>query len=200
MNNRDDRYDPADLARRWASEYAKQGIVPRREGMGDYPDGPEPLAWLKERVGPTARVTEFGCGYGRLAHLFDPVLYRGVDTSETAIERGHAFAPDYDLAVTGLLDPLPLADVVFAYTVLNHIPAQAIPATVVRLASAAPRVLVIERTSDGVLRGDPYLPDFQRPPEWYAEQFAAIGYRAAPPAAIRYKAVGHITGMEFTRC
>jgi SAM-dependent methyltransferase len=86
---------------------------------------PVNLSWLAE-VGSTARVLDYGCGYGRvMAELSDHGFcdVSGVDLSPALIERGRRARPDLSFAVLESPPVLPLApasfDVVLLFAVLT---------------------------------------------------------------------------------
>ena len=66
----------------------------------------------------TGRVFEFGCGYGRLAHIFDPANYVGYDINPIAVKTARQKNPKY----TFTTESWPQADTVLAHTVMLHIP------------------------------------------------------------------------------
>jgi len=84
--------------------------------------------WLA-RVGPHARVLDYGCGYGRVMaelteHGFSDVC--GVDLSPALIERGRQLSPDLRFAVLEsppeLTCPSASFDVVLLFAVLTCVP------------------------------------------------------------------------------
>lgn len=69
---------------------------------------------IKENV--TGKVLDAGCGYGRLASLFDPADYIGVDFSPDFIKLAKERNPDYRF-VQASLDALPFADGQFDWAI-----------------------------------------------------------------------------------
>lgn len=89
---------------------------------------PLDTAWLAT-VSRTARILDYGCGYGRtMAELSDQGFtdVAGVDISKALIERGRRARPDLDLAVIDspptLSHPAASFDVVMLLAVLTCIP------------------------------------------------------------------------------
>ena len=185
-----------DCARLWAGGYDGIGVEPPPD-PGEYPDGPEILGALPAYF-RSGSVLEFGCGYGRLAHLFDAGSYRGVDFSITAIDRARRRLPGYDFRTCGLGEPLPAADGVFAYAVLHHIPAAGLPALALRLRAAAPRFVLVERMGDIPDTGRKF-PAWHRTSAEYIDLFRGVGFRAFDVREFPYKAPRGqtITAIDF---
>lgn len=85
-------------------------------------------------------VVDFGCGRGRLAHIFEPALYTGVDICPAAIDEAREQHPDHRFEVAGR--ELPASDILFANSVLMHLPDDLLPETIRSFRSA--RVIVAE--------------------------------------------------------
>lgn len=181
----------------WRTPKALGHITP----PGDrWPEGRGFPAWLAGLVGDAAAVIEFGCGVGRLADAFPAERYTGVDVSRHAIRRARKEAWGHRFLVVEDGDPLPRADVLFAHTVLLHVPDDALPGVVARLATAAPRVLVSEIMGRQWRRpGDP--PVFNRAAEEYERAFEASGMLLAATHRRPYHRYGGVdlTVLEFTR-
>jgi SAM-dependent methyltransferase len=64
---------------------------------------------LGREVPPTARVLDAGCGYGRMAELFPPERYVGVDFSPDFIDAAKSAHPRHTFLRADLKD-LPFAD------------------------------------------------------------------------------------------
>ena len=78
---------------------------------------------------------EFGCGIGRLAGLFDPGRYVGVDISAHAVAAARCAHPWHRFEVIGASDPLPPADITLVHTVLLHVPDALLPDVIARFES-----------------------------------------------------------------
>lgn len=71
---------------------------------------------IKENILPEHQVLDAGCGYGRLAELFDPKQYVGVDFSPHFISRAKVLYPEHRF-IQAHLETLPFADEQFEWAV-----------------------------------------------------------------------------------
>lgn len=119
-------------------------------------------------------IVEFGCGAGRMCAHFPPSDYMGCDVSEAALALAREDYDEHFFVQIGPETPLPKADAVFAYTVLLHVPDEALSAVVKRLADCAPLVIVAEILGRKWRRaGNP--PVFNREKGDYEAEFAKHG-------------------------
>lgn len=91
---------------------------------GEFPEGFDPrkvLAHIHQWTGG-GRVTEIGCGYGRLCNAFPKEDYCGLDVNPEAIDKARDFFPSYQFDVITSPDALPIGTVLLAYTVFLHMP------------------------------------------------------------------------------
>lgn len=105
------------------------------------PPGEEwPERGLAETLAPlcTGKVFEFGCGYGRLARMFNPACYVGMDINPAGLDKAWKDNPEYTFC--NYFKP---ADTFLAYTVLLHIPDDELPAILER-ASEYSRIIIGE--------------------------------------------------------
>lgn len=187
-----------DAARARAYWRENRGLGAITPAGKDWPEGNGFAQWFPMLVGDGA-VLEYGCGTGRLATLFDPERYVGVDVSRVAIHvarlrcPAHSFVLAPDTTAGGFRTA-------FAHTVLLHIHDDDIGASVGWLCEQAPRVLVSEIMSRKWRRpGDP--PVFNREPAEYDTLFAERAYRLSLRLDQPY---AHYPGelltlLEFTR-
>lgn len=188
----------SDATQWWRDNAGLAHIVP--PGTGNGPEAFSVRAALHEFVRPHETVLDFGCGVGRNTRCFVPERYVGVDVNLSALLQCEAHHPQYRFELAE--DVLPRADVALAYTVLLHVPDDALDVTVARLAHAVRRVIVVEilgRKWRGKPGANPQT--FNRELQEYVDTFADHGMdfgelRTWPYA--RYGGV-NITAMEFRR-
>ena len=123
----------------WASGAGLGNITPA--GI-EWPEGEFFQAILKDIVGRSRSVIEVGCGPGRLAQMFAPGLYRGVDICPAAIDLAREATPSHQFSLIDDAEPFPEADVTLFHTVLLHIPDGKLASMIARIRS--PRVIVGE--------------------------------------------------------
>lgn len=86
---------------------------------------------------------EIGCGTGRIAALYHPFKYVGVDINPAAIEVARKACPEHEFHLVGLDDELPVRTTVLLYTVLLHIPDEIIDAQLQRFCAASAGSVII---------------------------------------------------------
>lgn len=126
---------------------------------------------LKEHC--TGQVCEIGCGTGRIAGVFDPSRYLGLDINPVALEVAEKARPrhKFDLIMWDTL--YPGADTYLFFTVLMHIPDNKLFGIIRRTEG---RVVVAESMGRWIRdygRGNNY----QRDPAEYRRMFSDIGLR-----------------------
>lgn len=178
----------------WRSGRGLSNITPQGKA---WPEGEGFRDFLSGLIGLDT-VLEFGCGIGRLAPCFDPEQYVGVDVSPFALERARSNHPKYRFDLIGETDPLPLANITLAHTVLLHVPDDALGSVVARFESTL--VIVSEILGRHWRRsGNP--PVFNRELEDYQAAFAPR-YRLVERHEWPYPHYGdtNLTVMKFVRC
>lgn len=186
----------ADALAWWRNNESLAHIVP--PGTGNGPEGFDICEALHEFVSPHETVLDFGCGVGRLTRCFAPDRYVGVDVNLSALLRAEEHHPEHHYEY--VQDELPRADVALAYTVLLHVPDDALDGVITRLARAVRRVLVVEILGRK-WRRDGVPATFNRTLDDYAAAFAGhgmhlLGHKGYP--YLRYGGV-NITAMDFER-
>lgn len=91
---------------------------------GEFPEGFDPrkiLAHLHQWTGG-GRVTELGCGYGRLCNAFPQEDYYGVDINPEAISKARELFRGYRFDVINSPYDLVGGTLLLAYTVFLHMP------------------------------------------------------------------------------
>lgn len=140
-------------------------------------------------------VLDFGCGIGRLAPLFAPQLYRGVDVCAPAVAAARGRNPEYRFEVVN--GQLPQADVTLAHTVLLHVPDDEIENLVGSFAS--PVVIISEILGRHWRRSDGVPPVFNREKRDYMGLMRGYRFRKSiPQRYVRYPETD-ITTMIFDR-
>lgn len=174
----------------WASGEGLAHITPPRAPTPE-PEGFDDLirAWTAGRL-----TLDFGCGIGRIAHLFDLALYRGVDICDAALGRARQRCPGYRFDLVDADGVLPRADVVFAHNVLLHIPDDLLTAVVARFAGAA---VIVSEILGRTWRRPGLPPVFNRDADDYAAALAPRRLiRSATLPCAHYRNTD-LTIMEF---
>jgi SAM-dependent methyltransferase len=122
------------------------------------------------------RVIEMGCGIGRLAGAFDPLLYTGMDINPDAIALARKANPSHEFMMIKDGAPLPVvADTLFMYTVALHVADENIADFLSRVTEAAGRVIIAEIMGRNWRReGNP--PVFNRGSQEYVDIMKSLGY------------------------
>lgn len=179
----------------WRDNRTLAHIVP--PGTGSGPEGFS-IADMILHFMPLGVVLDFGCGTGRLAQYFAPSMYIGVDINRVAIAHCVNAYPNRRFEIAD--EMLPRADCAFAYTVLLHVPDEELSGTLLRLAAAVSRVLVVEILGRKWRRdGEPAT--FNRTQYDYEIAFREVGMQLTAAREYPYKRYGgvSITALDFRR-
>lgn len=139
------------------------------------PDVPEPDArFRKALLGEIGFpfggfVLDFGCGYGRMASVFEPEFYIGVDVNADCLAEARRRYPEHRFEIVNPKQTLQKVDVVLAWTVMLHIPDEDLEATCLQLRAAAPKIVIVE-DMESARRAEP--PYHHRAAGDYAQAFA----------------------------
>jgi len=128
-------------------------------------DGPDLVRYF---VGE-GKVCDVGCGIGRVAPLFEPDRYIGIDINEKAVVRARKEIPDHDFEVVEHGE-YPPADTYLFHTVALHIPDDELPNVASRLRG---RVVIFESMDRSLRNGGV---NYQRNPEEYQQVFEEAGF------------------------
>ena len=170
----------------WRDQNGVRHITPAGKAN---PEGAWLLPYLAE-VASRGRVVELGCGPGRLACVFKPDAYVGVDLNERSIAEARERNPLHAFDVAQ--DELPEGDAYLCHTVLMHVPDEELDALIGRI--RAPVVYVSEMLGrDWRREGDP--PVFNRSADDYAIAFEAHGYELTRADAQIYEHYGKPMGL-----
>jgi SAM-dependent methyltransferase len=160
------------LADFWADEGLNH-IIP--DVGGEFPEGFDVYALLKQIIDPSQNVLEVGCGYGRLCRAFALQSYIGVDINPRAIEAAREKNPGYKFEIINPAAVLPKVDVALVYTVAQHIPDEELARFFKPICEAAKQVVIAEIMDIRWRRpGNP--PVFNRDPEQYVLEMANRGF------------------------
>jgi SAM-dependent methyltransferase len=84
-----------------------------------YPEGEDNIANLLHAVDDSS-VREIGCGYGRLANLFDTQKYIGYDISPGVLEKARRENPTYTFIDWNFTE-IPFCETTLLYVVMLHV-------------------------------------------------------------------------------
>lgn len=152
----------------WRAQNGVRHITPR--GL-EWPEG----EWIKSAFDDLKgkSVIEFGCGPGRLAGLFDPDSYLGVDINQNAVLAARERNSKHRFETIDTAAPIGPIDVIVCHTVLVHVPDEELAKVIARF--DAKRVVVNEITGRHWRRdGEP--PVFNREVHEYQTAFAFAGF------------------------
>lgn len=75
------------------------------------------IKFLEDKIKRNVTVVDYGCGVGKLSHLFDQKKYTGVDISSEMVDLARKNNPEYTYEVLG---KVPKATMFFSANVLQH--------------------------------------------------------------------------------
>lgn len=125
----------------WRDEGVKY-IIPG--GSGIFPEGWDPRPFLI-LLSAGQETVEFGSGVGRLAGLFDPKLYKGIDINPNAVDMARKNQPNHTFdVIQNFEQPLPDAPFYFTYTVFLHIDDETLPQIIQKIPKSCKRFCIAE--------------------------------------------------------
>ncbi|MTW18851.1 hypothetical protein GJ689_21875 [Rhodoplanes serenus] len=153
-----------------------QGTAHIKPELGyDFPEGFDVGAVLRSAIDGHFPVLEIGCGVGRIASLFTPDEYLGVDVNPNAIARARASLPAHRLRIIDDGYAYPDAPSALLYTVLLHVSDEALPPLLTEAVVGRERFVISEVMDSRWRReGDP--PVFNRNPETYILMMQDLGF------------------------
>ena len=146
----------------WCRAAAVEHVWPKH--AGEWPDEDQPGILRELCVG---RVCEVGCGTGRVAKVFDPNDYIGVDINPHAIAEARRVLPDgYVVNLIEWDDEYPWADTYLFHHVLLHVHEDELPGVLKRCHPS--RVVIAKRNDKAVC--------FHRAASVYTDVLKELGY------------------------
>jgi len=141
----------------------------------EYPEGFDVEEWLRAAIGSDYPLLEIGCGVGRIAKLFKPHEYIGVDINPTAIASAKASLPEHDLRLIDDGMEYPRSSAALLYTVLLHVSDKEVK-RLLRNVSKSTDTIIIAELMDRRWRRDGNPPVFCRDAEDYILMMQRLGY------------------------
>lgn len=178
-------YDPWRNAEEafWIAQ-GEDHIIPN---TGDaFPEGDYVSEVLHRCVNSQWPLLEFGCGIGRIASLFKPDEYIGVDINPHALITVRARLPEHIFHITDEGLCLPDAPTLLFYTVLLHVSDHALPVFLKDRTTNRKRVIIAE-VMDRRWRRNGNPPVFNRDPEDYILLMQQCGFRLSMSEKHAYK-------------
>ena len=140
-----------------------------------FPEGFDVGQLLRESLDEHLPVVEVGCGVGRIAQLFAPSEYIGVDINPHALIAARQANAQHLFRIADVGLCYPDAPAAMVYTVLLHIADADIASFVAAVAEGRKRVVIAELMDSRWRRsGNP--PVFNRDPETYIDLMGQLGF------------------------
>ncbi|MEA2992857.1 MAG: hypothetical protein QOD40_1777 [Alphaproteobacteria bacterium] len=167
--------------------WINEGINHIKPEIGqEFPEGFDVGAALRTAIAADFPVLEIGCGVGRIASLFRPDEYLGVDINPRALIQARASFPSHYFRIIDHGQEYPAAPTALLYTVMLHVSDAALPDTLLEAAKSRKRLIIAE-IMDRRWRHSGKVPVFNRDPEEYILAMNAIGYRLGSAQKHPYK-------------
>jgi SAM-dependent methyltransferase len=142
----------------------------------EFPEGFDVGAALRQAIGEHGPVLEIGCGVGRIASLFKPDEYIGVDVNPNSLLQARAQLPEHELRIFDHGYHYPHTPTVMFYTVLLHVADDQLAPLLIQAARGRKRFIIAE-LMDRRWRRDGNPPVFNRDPEEYILLMHALGFK-----------------------
>jgi SAM-dependent methyltransferase len=144
-----------------------------------FPEGFDPTADLTAAVGDQWPLLEVGCGVGRLAAVFAPERYIGVDINPAAVAAARRSLPDHVIRITDKGYVLPEAPSALLYTVMLHVGDDQMREMLGEVSAGRERVIIAEIMDARWRNPDQHVPVFNRNPEDYILAMGDLGFALA---------------------
>lgn len=141
----------------------------------EYPEGFDVEPWLRAAIGDCYPLLEVGCGVGRIAKLFKPEEYIGVDVNPNAVIQARKSSPSHYIRLVDDGMAYPQAASLLFYTVLLHV-ADDVILDVLKRACDSSDTIIISELMDRRWRRDGNPPVFNRDAEDYILMMQNLGY------------------------
>lgn len=159
--------------------WQQDGLRNLTAGEDDYPEGFDPVNFIESiiaKAGRYGRLTDFGCGTGRLCEVTKPQSYIGIDLNPDAIATAKERHPEYTFQEVDVGSVYPCSDICLAYTVFLHLDDEPLQKTLVRLKEAGNKSIIIAEVLGQEWRRSGNPPVFNRDLGDYLEIMADFGY------------------------
>ncbi|UDF28478.1 UNVERIFIED_ORG: class I SAM-dependent methyltransferase [Roseateles sp. XES5] len=157
----------------WISE----GTAHIKPELGfDFPEGFDIASVLRDAVSGHWPLLEIGCGVGRIASLFSPTEYIGVDINPNAVLQARRSLVDHNIRIFDDGYAYPPAPCAMFYTVLLHVSDEALPIVLEEAVKGRKRFIISE-VMDSRWRRDGNPPVFNRNPEDYILIMQDLGFQ-----------------------
>jgi SAM-dependent methyltransferase len=140
-----------------------------------FPEGFDVEYVLRESLEGQLPVLEVGCGVGRIAQLFSPSEYIGVDVNPYALMAARNGNPHHLFRISDVGLQYPQAPSVLVYTVLLHVSDDEIRRFLAEICLGRRRVVIAE-LMDRRWRRSGFPPVFNRDPEEYVLLMQELGF------------------------
>ncbi|MBX3583661.1 MAG: class I SAM-dependent methyltransferase [Rhizobiaceae bacterium] len=144
----------------------------------EFPEGFDVGAALRAHLGDDRPFLEVGCGVGRIASLFAPEEYVGIDVNPRALKLARERLPNHDLRLHDEGYEYPAAATALFYTVLLHV-SDADLGDVLKLAARSQRIVIAELMSRKWRRKTGRVPVFNRDASDYIQALSRLGFTLA---------------------
>jgi SAM-dependent methyltransferase len=150
-----------------------------------HPEGFDVPATMHALAEQGLPLLEIGCGVGRIAAGFAAEEYIGVDVNPHALIAARHALPDHDFRLITEELAYPRAGTALFYTVLLHVPDEALGETLEKAAAAADRIIIAE-LMDRRWRREGNPPVFNRETEEYVLAMQSLGFGLTAHARVPY--------------
>lgn len=144
----------------------------------EFPEGFDIESMIREAAANHFPILEIGCGVGRIASLFQPAEYIGVDVNPVSLLQARTTLPNHNFRIFDQGHQYPEAPTVLFYTVLLHISDDNVE-TVLEQASRGRKRLIIAELMDRRWQREGIPPVFNRDPEDYILMMRKLGFHLA---------------------